>query len=69
MLDKRLDKLSREFGADFYGIADISTAEDFIRKQGGNDVAGYPRAISIGIILLDTIVDMLPRRFERSVVS
>ncbi len=67
MLDKRLDKLSREFGADFYGIADISTAEDFVRKQGGNDVAGYPRAISIGIILLDTIVDMLPRRFERSV--
>jgi epoxyqueuosine reductase len=67
LLDERLDKFSKKLGADFYGIADISPAEDFIRKQGGDDVTGYPRAISIGIMLLDTIVDMLPRRFERSV--
>ena len=67
MLDKSLDKISREFGADFYGVADISHVEEFIGTQGGEGVTGYPRAISIGIILLDSIVDQLPLRFERSV--
>ncbi len=67
MLDEMIEEFAMEFGADFYGIADISPAEDFIRKQGGEGVTGYPRAISIGIMLIDTIVDQLPQRFERSV--
>lgn len=67
MLDERLDEFARELGADFFGVADITPAEDFIQNQGGDMVMGYPRAISIGIILLDTIVDQLPQRFERSV--
>ena len=50
-----------------FGVADITPVEDFIQNQGGDMVMGYPRAISIGIILLDTIVDQLPQRFERSV--
>jgi epoxyqueuosine reductase len=67
LLDKRLEEISRDFGADFYGVADISNAEDFIIKQGGKGVMGYPCAISIGITLLDSIVDQLPLRFERSI--
>jgi epoxyqueuosine reductase len=67
LLDERLEEFARELGADFYGVGDISPVEDFIQKQGGDIVTGYPRAISIGIILLDSIVDQLPRRFERSV--
>ena len=67
MLDERLDEFARELGADFFGVADITPAEDFIQNQGGDMVMGYPRAISIGIILLDTIVDQLPQRFEKSV--
>jgi len=67
LLDERLDEFARELGADFFGVADITPAEDFIQNQGGDMVMGYPRAISIGIILLDTIVDQLPQRFERSV--
>lgn len=67
MLNERLDEFARELGADFFGVADITPAEDFIQNQGGDMVRGYPRAISIGIILLDTIVDQLPQRFERSV--
>ena len=67
MLEDRLDDISKELGADFYGVADISPVEEFISIQGGEGVIGYPRAISIGIILLDSIVDQLPLRFERSV--
>jgi len=66
LLDERLDEFTRELGADFFGVAD-TPAEDFIREQGGNEVASYPKAISIGIILLDTILDQLPKRFERAV--
>jgi len=65
--DESLEEFARELGADFYGVADISPAKDFIREQGGDEVASYPKAISIGIILMDTIIDQLPNRFEKSV--
>ena len=67
MDDESLEEFARELGADFYGVADISPAKDFIREQGGDEVASYPKAISIGIILMDTIIDQLPNRFEKSV--
>ena len=67
MLDERLDEFAREQGADFFGVADITPAEEFIKNQGGDLVSGYPRAVSLGIILLNAIVDQLPQRFERSV--
>lgn len=62
-----LDEFSRSLGADYYGVADLNDAGDFIKKQGGINVHQYPRAISLGIILLDAIVDDLPRRFDNSV--
>ena len=67
LLDEWLDEFSRNLGADHYGVADITDASDFIFQQGKINVEQYPRAISIGILLLDTIVDDLPRRFEQSV--
>ena len=67
MLDERLDEFAREQGADFFGVADITPAEEFIKNQGGDLVSGYPRAVSLGIILVNAIVDQLPQRFERSV--
>ncbi len=67
LLDGKIDKSARKHGADFVGVADLSSAHDFIQEQGGKFVAEYPRAISIGIQLLDSIVDQLPHSFERSV--
>ncbi len=67
MLDEGLDEFSRNLGADYYGVADITHAGDFIFQQGKISIEQYPRAISIGILLLDTIVDDLPRRCEQSV--
>jgi epoxyqueuosine reductase QueG len=52
---------------DFLGIADLTVAHDFILDQGGEAVAAYPRAVSMGISLPDTIVDLLPQRHERAV--
>ncbi len=66
-LDQILENLALTEGADFYGVADLSVANDFIRNQGGLDVASYPLAISIGIRLLDCLVDRLPNHEDRSV--
>ena len=67
LFNERVDELARELGADFVGVADLSSAHEAIVEQGGERVAAYPRAISIGIVLLDTIVDELPHRCERCV--
>jgi len=54
-------------GVDFFGVADLSSARDAILAQGGPPVAGYPRAVSLGIALLHTIIDQLPQRADRAV--
>ncbi len=54
-------------GCDFLGVADLTLAHDFIRDQGGDVVAGFSRAVSIGIALPHAIVDQLPNRAERAV--
>lgn len=66
-LNDHIKNLALELGADFFGIADLSLARKAILEQGGSVVAGYPRAISIGIALLHPIVDQLPRRAEKAV--
>ncbi|MBE0697687.1 MAG: epoxyqueuosine reductase [Anaerolineaceae bacterium] len=53
--------------ADFSGVADLALAYQAILEQGGPVVAGYSKAVSLGITLMDTIVDQLPRRAERAV--
>ncbi len=54
-------------GADYFGVADLETAREEIRGQGGAGIAEYPRGISVGIALPHPIVDALPRRAERAV--
>ena len=68
-LDGQLRRLAQDMGTDFYGIADLSPAYDFVLNQVGPDVASYPRAISIGIALLHSIVDQLPRRDGRDAAT
>jgi epoxyqueuosine reductase len=65
--DNQIRERAFEKGADFYGVADLASARDFIQEQGGKEVASYPRAISIGIRLMDSIVDQLPQRNEKGV--
>jgi epoxyqueuosine reductase len=51
-------------GADFVGVADLSTAREAILEQGGALVASFPRGVAIGIELVHSIVDQMPDRFE-----
>jgi epoxyqueuosine reductase len=55
------------WGADYFGIADLSSAHDAILEQGGREIAEYPHSVSIGIALFHPIVDQLLRRHERAV--
>ena len=65
-LDSAVRAYAGELEADFFGVADLAPAHEFILAQGGPEVARFPRAISLGIALLDSIVDQLPRRAERA---
>jgi len=66
-LETRLPHLARELGTDYYGIADLSPAIAFIRGQGGERIARFPRAVVMGIVLTDTVVDLLPGREDPAV--
>ena len=59
-LDAQLRTLALSLGADYFGVADLSSAHDFILAQGGERVARYPRAVAIGMVLQDSLVDLLP---------
>lgn len=58
----RIRTLACSLGADYYGVADLTPAWDFIWEQGGDRVGRYPRAVVVGIRLQDSLVDLLPER-------
>ena len=66
-LDAQIRTYASALEANFFGVADLAPAYAAILAQGGPEVARYPRAISLGIALLNPIVDQLPRRAERAV--
>jgi epoxyqueuosine reductase QueG len=57
----RLERIAKEHGADLFGVADLTSAVDFVCKQGGERLKEFPRAISVGIHLSDAVVDELHR--------
>jgi epoxyqueuosine reductase len=65
-LDSDLPQLARSLGTDYFGVANLDGAQDFIRAQGGDRVTGYPRAVVMGIRLLDTLVNQLEDRKDRT---
>ena len=54
-------------GIDYLGVADTAPAQEAIRLQGGEVVASFPRAVSLGIILPHAVVDQLPNRSDKEV--
>jgi epoxyqueuosine reductase len=66
-MNHKIKDNAEAWGADFYGVADLSLAHDVILEQGGPTIAAYPRAISVGIILPHAIVDQLPNRADRAI--
>jgi epoxyqueuosine reductase len=57
----------RSLGADFAGAADLAPARSAMVGQGGELVAHYPRALSVGVRLMDALVDALPDHCDRVV--
>jgi len=63
----QLENRSIVMGAQFFGVADLTEALETIVEQGGDFLAAFPRSISLGIALNDSIVDQLSRHKEVSV--
>ena len=66
-LIEQIKELSLENDVNYFGVADLSKANQAILSQGGSEIASFPYSISLGISLINHIVDQLPRRTERSV--
>ena len=67
-LQAELKGLAGDLGLDLFGAADLTSASDFVRAQGGEHMGRFPRAISIGVWLLDAVVDELHRHEDVSVI-
>jgi len=68
-LDRSVQALAEEMGADFCGVADLAPAQEAIASQGGSTVAGLSRAVSVGVALFHAIVDQLPQRLDVPAVA
>jgi epoxyqueuosine reductase QueG len=66
-VNQKIKEITETREANFFGVVDLSLAHNAILTQGGPVIAAYPRAISVGIALLHTIVDQLPHRANRAV--
>ena len=42
-LDAKIRAIAEDLGADFFGVADLAPAHDFISWQGGESLAKYPK--------------------------
>ncbi len=66
-MNQQLRNLASINGVDYFGVADLSQAYKAILEQGGSFIASFPFSISIGISLIDSIVELLPQRNEKAV--
>jgi epoxyqueuosine reductase QueG len=60
-LQEELKVLSKEIGVDLFGVADLTDTQTYLSRVGGNVISNYPRAISIGVRYLNSLVDGLHR--------
>jgi len=67
-LEATLEEFAHSLSLDLFGVADLTPARSFVSVQRGEHIARFPRAISIGIRLLDPIVDELHQHENRSVI-
>ena len=67
-MDEQIRSLAHTLGVDYFGVADLSSAHDFILAQGGGRVAKYPRAPNLwagdrGRLVRKTIETCAPADF------
>jgi epoxyqueuosine reductase QueG len=61
-LDERLRGIASCEGVDFYGYADLTLSKEAILEQGGERIASFPRAVSVGIGIPNELVEQLQDR-------
>ncbi len=66
-LEKHLHAQALTLVADYFGVADLAPARSLVEKQGGEMMAQFPRAVSIGVVMPFAIVDQIPRHREKAV--
>lgn len=54
-----VERSARRSGADYFGVADLTPVANYVREQGGQFVASYPTAVSVGIVLPAGLVEPL----------
>jgi epoxyqueuosine reductase QueG len=69
-LREELEEYARDLGLDLFGVADLTDSQvhRFVLMQGGEYISGYPTSISLGIRLLDSVVDQLYRHEELTAI-
>jgi len=66
-LVEQLRNQARTLGGDLYGVADLSPAQHLVREQGGEMIAQFPRALSLGVVMPFAVVDQIPHHREKTV--
>lgn len=66
-LGERLQEQALALSADYFGVADLSPAQELVRELGGQMVVQFPRAVSIGVKMPSAIVDQLPHHDDKLV--
>jgi len=68
-LDEELRAYAKNLGVDLFGVADLTQARTYVENQGGRYVSSFPRAVSLGIRLLDQVIDQLPNHDDFGTIS
>ena len=68
-LNYELEECARSLGIDLFGVADLSPAKKFVRTQGGQHISEFTRAISLGVRLVDEVVDQLHNHQDLVTIS
>ncbi|MBM2832459.1 MAG: hypothetical protein HW414_1511 [Dehalococcoidia bacterium] len=63
-LTRELEKAARKAGVKFFGAADVTPAREYVRRTGGEFVAGFPRAISLVMLRSPTAIEQIKRRIK-----
>lgn len=66
-LTSDLQEIALKNGINYFGVADLTLAKKAILDQGGEEIAAFPYSITLGISLINHIVDQLPNRSQQSV--
>ena len=66
-LENRLREQASASGADYFGVANLSPANELVRELSGEMLVRFPRAISIGVKMPTTIVDQLSHHDDKAV--